>query len=186
MALAQSAAPAVEPITLAEAKAFLRLDAETEDAFVASLITTSRLHIEAALGLALITQSFTLAVKSDPRRTIQISVYPLQSVDAIRVSASDGVATDLDLHAVEIDAMDRPARVVLPAGAAPSSCKVEVDFTAGFGDAAADVPEPIRHALLLLIAHWYENREPVSVGSAAAKIPAMISELLAPYREVKL
>lgn len=186
MALAQSAAPAVEPITLAEAKAFLRLDTGTDDAFVASLITTSRLHIEAALDLALITQSFTLAVKDNRRRAIQIGVHPLKSVDAIRLIASDGIATNLDLDPVEIDGTDRPARVMLPAGVAPSNCKVEVDFTAGFGDAASDVPEPIRHALLLLIAHWYENREPVSVGSAAAKIPSMVSELLAPYREVKL
>ena len=48
-----SSGPAVEPVTLSEAKAHLRLETTAEDALVTSLIMTSRLHIEAALGLAL-------------------------------------------------------------------------------------------------------------------------------------
>ncbi len=49
-----------------------------------------------------------------------------------------------------------------------------------------DVPAPIRQALLMLVAHWYEHRDPLEIGSAAAQIPGGISELLMPYRGVRL
>ena len=59
MATVQTSAPAVEPIALADAKAFLRIDTPDEDALIQSLIMTSRLHIEVALGLALIQQTWS-------------------------------------------------------------------------------------------------------------------------------
>ena len=59
MALVLTSGPGVEPITLAEAKAHLRIDGSVEDTLILSLVITSRLHIEAALGLALITQGWS-------------------------------------------------------------------------------------------------------------------------------
>ena len=70
--------------------------------------------------------------------------------------------------------------------AAPHANGIEIAFTAGYGDAAADVPEPIRQALLLLIAHWYEHRSPLEVGPLAQPAPDMVAELLAPYRTMRL
>jgi uncharacterized phiE125 gp8 family phage protein len=63
---------------------------------------------------------------------------------------------------------------------------IEIEFAAGLGDAADAVPEPIRHAILMLVAHWYEHRDPLEIGSAAAAIPSAVSDLLKPYREVRL
>ncbi len=60
MALALLSGPASEPISLAEAKTFLRVDHDDEDDFLSSLITTSRLQVEAAMGLSLVTQQWTL------------------------------------------------------------------------------------------------------------------------------
>jgi len=57
MALVLTSGPASEPVTLAEAKTHLRVDGSAEDTLIASLIITSRLHVEAGLGLALVTQS---------------------------------------------------------------------------------------------------------------------------------
>ena len=59
---------------------------------------------------------------------------------------------------------------------------IEIDFTVGYGNAATDVPEPIRQALRLLVAHWYEVRNPVHIGQMATRVPDTISELLMPYR----
>ncbi|MEO0671340.1 MAG: head-tail connector protein, partial [Pseudomonadota bacterium] len=64
MALRQLTAPASEPVTRDEAKAFLRLEHDAEDAFIDSLIKTSRLHIEAALSLALITQTWRVTSRT--------------------------------------------------------------------------------------------------------------------------
>jgi uncharacterized phiE125 gp8 family phage protein len=63
---------------------------------------------------------------------------------------------------------------------------IEIAFTAGYGAAASDVPAPIRQALLLLVAHWYEHRDPIEIGTDATIIPAAVSELLQPYRVRRL
>ena len=70
----------------------------------------------------------------------------------------------------------------------PGKCAngIEIELTAGFGASAADVPAPIAQALLLLVAHWYERRDPIEIGSAAARVPAAVSNLLAPYVEKRL
>ena len=59
MTVVLTTAPAVEPISLAEAKAHLRLDASDEDALLTALITAARMFVERTLGVALITQSWS-------------------------------------------------------------------------------------------------------------------------------
>ena len=59
---------------------------------------------------------------------------------------------------------------------------VEIDFTAGYGALATDVPAPLREALLLLIAHWYENREPIAVGAPEMLVPGTVAQLIAPFQ----
>ena len=192
MSLVQTSAPAVEPITLAEAKAHLRLDASAEDALVTSLILTSRLHIEAALGLALITQGWTYLRDRWPRsRSLDLPMRPIQAVTAIRVLAADGSFTTLDPTSYELDGRGLPARLVLPASASRpqpgrASNGIAIDFTAGWGDLPADVPAPIRQSLLLLVAHWYEFRAPFETGGAIVPIPRSVSDLLLPYRPTRL
>jgi uncharacterized phiE125 gp8 family phage protein len=63
---------------------------------------------------------------------------------------------------------------------------IEIDFTAGFGASSASVPAPLKHALLLLTAHWYEHRDPVEIGSPAARIPDAVSDLIQPFRKIRL
>jgi uncharacterized phiE125 gp8 family phage protein len=63
---------------------------------------------------------------------------------------------------------------------------IELDVVVGFGDAAIDVPEPLRQAIRLLVAHWYENRGVAAIGHAVAMLPATVAALLAPYRMLSL
>jgi uncharacterized phiE125 gp8 family phage protein len=67
-----------------------------------------------------------------------------------------------------------------------SALGIEIAFTAGYGNVASAVPAPLRQALLLLVAHWYEHREPVHIGGAVVAVPDTIASLLAPYRMVRL
>lgn len=191
MALVYRGGPTVEPLSLAEAKAHLRLETAADDALVTSLIITSRLHVEAALGIALTTQQWTLVLDTWPARgTVAIPMRPVTQVSAVRVRAADGTPADLDPASYILEGAGLPPRLVAANGALPQPGRaaggIEIDFTAGFGSAAADVPQPIRHAVKLLVAHWYEHREPIEIGSPATAIPAAVSELLKPYSVVRL
>ena len=51
------AGPGEEPVTLAEAKAWCRIDGADDDALLAALIAAARLQVESLTGRALMTQS---------------------------------------------------------------------------------------------------------------------------------
>lgn len=189
MAMILTSGPAAEPVTLAEAKAHLRVDGSAEDAVIASLITTARLHVEAALGLALITEGWSLLLDAWPEDAVRMPIRPVQAVSAVKVAAADGGVAVLPAERYLLDGAGHPPRLVPVGGPLPDSgvpaLGIEIAFTAGYGDVAADVPEPIRQALLLLIAHWFEHREP-ALDAAVTRIPSAVSELLLPYRAVRL
>ena len=190
MALVMTGAPALEPVTVAEAKAHLRVDGSAEDALIASLILTSRLHIETALGLALITQSWRLQLDFWPdKRDVDLPLRPLQSVDEVRVLDAAGTPAIIAPSLYLIDVASAPPRLVRRT-ALPQPGQVargiEIDLTAGYGAAADDVPAPLRQALLLLVAHWYEHRDPIEIGAEDMAIPSVVSELLAPFKVVRL
>jgi uncharacterized phiE125 gp8 family phage protein len=63
---------------------------------------------------------------------------------------------------------------------------IEIDLDAGYGDAAADVPEPLRQAIRLLLTHWYENRGIAAASGETAARPASVSALIAPFRVLAL
>jgi uncharacterized phiE125 gp8 family phage protein len=196
MPLVLTSGPAVEPVSVSEAKAHLRLDpaSTAEDILIASLILTSRLHIEAALGLALITQSWTQVLDAWPVAAdapVLLAMRPLQTVTSVAVRSADGVIITLSPSQYVLDRASAPPRIVRPADAVwpppgKSAAGIEIAFTAGFGPAAADVPAPIRQALLLLVAHWYEHRDPIEIGAAGTLVPPSVSDLLEPYRIKRL
>lgn len=191
MTLLMTSAPAVEPVTLVEAKAHLRIDGTAEDVLIGSLILTSRLHIEAALGIALIAQGWRLTLDRWPQGgVVRFPLRPIQSIASVTVYDADENASVVPSEDYLLDGQALSPRLIARDGQWPPPGKpaagIEIAFTAGIGAAAANVPQPIRHALLLLVAHWYEHRDPLEIGSAAAAIPAAVSDLLKPYREVRL
>jgi uncharacterized phiE125 gp8 family phage protein len=191
MALVLTAAPAVEPVTLAEAKAQLRVDEDHEDALIAQLIVAARILVERTLGLALITQTWSYFLDAWPRSfTVVLPLLPVQAVDAVRLHDASGGITEIDAEAYAVDALSQPARIVLNGGVPPVVPRAlnafEVSLLAGYGDEPDDVPATLRHALVLLVAHWFERREPVVLGAAAQGVPATVAGLLLPHRRVRL
>ena len=63
---------------------------------------------------------------------------------------------------------------------------IELDVTFGFGDAAADLPEPLRQAIRLLVAHWYENRGLVAAADKSTVLPSTVAALISSYRVLSL
>lgn len=182
-------APAVEPVSLAEGKAFVRVEHADDDDIISALIAGARIHIESQTRRALITQSWRLTRDAWPASgRIEIRPGPLQTLDAARVLDADGNAATVDLQAFVPDkaastlafapwSMAEPGRI---------ASGIEFDVTVGYGDAAIDVPEPLRQAIRLLVAHWYDNRRLTAVGQNVAILPSTVAALIAPYRMVAL
>lgn len=184
MTLFMTEPPAGQPITLADAKTFMRIESSDEDDLIGDLIAAAIDHIEAETGLALLTQGWRLCRDAWPAdRIVRLHRTPVQQIDSVTVYDADGVASDLDVSGAVLDAHARPARFHIDAVATPGQAinGIEIDFTAGFGDTAAEVPEALRRALLVHVAHMYEFRGAVPAASQPASIPAGYTRLIAPY-----
>src|SRR4051812_7717821 len=89
--------PAAEPVTLAEAKAYLRVVTGDEDALVALLIGAARRHVEGATGLALMPQGWSFFLDAWPcARAIALPVSPIIAIEAVRVFGEDDEAATVD------------------------------------------------------------------------------------------
>jgi uncharacterized phiE125 gp8 family phage protein len=179
--------PAVEPVSLDEAKAFLRIEHDDDDDVITALIAGARLYAEAQTRRALITQSWRLTRDAWPQTgRIAVRPAPLQSLDAVRVHDGGSEAIELDVAGFFPDVAG--SELVFAPWAMPQpgrAAGIELDVTLGYGDAAIDVPEPLRQAIRLLVGHWYENRGVVTPGTTST-LPATVPALLAPYRMVSL
>ena len=151
------AGPGEEPVTLAEAKSFCRIDGSDEDALVNALIAAARLQVESLTGRALITQTWRLTMACAPR-LVELPVIPVAALVAAPAGAV--VQGDAVLLVEPVD-------------------ELTVDYTAGYG-AAADVPGDLKQAVLTLVAYWYENRDAVTMP------PFGFDRLIASYKRVRL
>ncbi len=180
--------PAIEPVSLAEAKLWLRVDDNAQDDALATLISAARLAIEAMTRSLLITQSWQLLADNWAQSSVvELPMGPVRTVDAIRVSDANGDMQALAPTQWSVSANAQTARLSF-IGTPPSPGRpvggIEIDVTAGYGDAPGDVPLSLRQAMLLLIARWFENR-----GDAAADVvrpPGDVELLIAPHRRVRL
>jgi len=100
-------APAIEPLSLAEAKAYLRVETGDDDDVIGALIAGSRIHVEAQTRHALITQSWRICADGWPDDgRLAIVPAPLQALSAARVYDADNVAHALDPSAFVLDKGD--------------------------------------------------------------------------------
>lgn len=186
------AGPATEPVSLAEAKAYLRVDTADEDDLVQTLIAAGRVHLEALTRRAMIEQTWRLSLDDWPAgNEVRLPLGPLAALVAVRVYDPDDAATTLTLSQFLVDVGSTPGRIVLPPGVEGEPLKrdalaIEIDYTAGYGAAATDVPDALRQAMLALVAHWFEHRDAVLMAGAGAIVPVGFDKLIAPYRVVSL
>jgi len=181
--------PALEPVALDEMRSFLRVDQTGEDEAIAALIAGARIHIEAQARRALITQSWRATLDGWPADgRLLLTPAPLQSLTAARVYDEDGSTRTADPQAFVLDRGGSSLAFMPWALPAPgrSALGIELDFVAGYGDTALDVPEPLRQAIRLLVAHWYENRGLAAIGHEFAMLPQTVAALIAPYRVLAL
>jgi uncharacterized phiE125 gp8 family phage protein len=186
MKLSLYAAPTTLPVTLDEVKAHLRIDDDqvTEDALLFGLIHAAVEYAETFTRRALITQTWDLKMDRFPCGPIVLPKAPLQSVSSITYTDSNGDSQTWGSSNYIVDTASKPGMVhtayqVSWPVARDIVNAVTVRFVAGYGTTLASVPESIRLAMLLMIAHWYENREaftasPMSYQKAPESAEALL------------
>jgi len=178
--------PASEPVTLSEAKAQLSVTSSAHDTRITSLITTARRQVERYLKRALITQTWKVYYNCF-HAVMELPYPPLQSVTHVKYYDDSGTLQTLSSDLYWEDLASEPGKIVrkydavYPELLAGRPNAVEIQYVAGYGD-ADDVPEEIRHAILMLVTDYFDNRGEVVVGSIAQRIPGFIKDLVHDYR----
>lgn len=176
-------APTEEPVTLQEAKDHLRIDHTDEDIYLATLIKASRKIVEKLLNKTLITQTWDLYEDAFPGTPYDVPLPPLSSVTSIIYTDSDDDETTVTATTYVVDAKSQPGRINLAYGMSwPSTTlttlnAVKIRYIAGYGD-ALDVPDEYKQAVLMLIGHFYENREATTDLRNLEQVPIGVYDIL--------
>lgn len=188
----QIAAPAEAPVSLAEAKAHLNVDHDGDDTLITSLVGAGVAHLDGHAGLlarCLVNQQW----RQDYRDWHWFHRLPFPDVSSVTVSYRDisNQEQTVDAALYEIIEDARGALVSFrdvftkPGLYDDMIAPVSITLTAGFGD-AEDVPQALKQAILLLVGHWYENREAVNIGNITTELPMAVNALISPYRRVSV
>lgn len=205
--------PAVEPVSLDQAKKHLRVDFPDDDLLITALITAAREMCEQKMHRAIYEQTYALSLDQfnygDWRSTIpterrnplrfsalwesmalRLPMPRLVSVTSITYLDTSGTLQTLDPSTYNVDASSQPARIVPAINLTwpttdyyiPGSVKVTyVSGSYGDGLNVNTCPQSISWAILLLVGHFYENRE-ATTSLSLKNLPIGVDALLNPYR----
>jgi uncharacterized phiE125 gp8 family phage protein len=172
-------------VTLEEAKLHLRVDGTEEDNLISDLIVAASQKAEEYTRRAFITQTWELAVDA-VYGVLYLPRPPVQAVEAVTLDGEVVAPENYALMGPEALHVKVPLYAVNPGGAV-------IRYKAGYGDAASDVPQAIRQAILMLVGHLYEAREGQAPqveyevqAKAGVDMPPTVAALLRPYRVVLL
>jgi uncharacterized phiE125 gp8 family phage protein len=200
MSLLLVTGPVIEPVTLAEAKAHCRVEVPDDDALIAGYILAAREYAEQDTRRAFCTQTWDFKGHyvwpnywdrelREWCTGIKLPKAPLQSVTSVNYVDINGATQLLAADQYQVVTTNGESRegVIVPAyGVTWPQIRdipdaITVRFVAGYGGLES-VPHRVRQAMLMLIGHWYENREEVITGTIVSQVPMAAAALLFPLR----
>jgi len=181
-------APATTPITLAEVKDQLRVEGSDDDTLLTRLIDVAVAYtdVKGALGQAMIAQKWGQWVESTPPQTVSLILGPVTGVTAVKYYDIDGTLQTDTLSNYQVTGTEFATIIGPKSGFSwpvtqDRSDAIRIEYEIGYGETAADVPQTIRHALMLLVGHWYDNRENTQMDELS-NIPFGFDNLLNIHR----
>jgi hypothetical protein len=201
-------------VSIADFKLFARIDSSdvTENALIESLVFLAQDMAESYTGRAITTQTLQLFLDrlpfyQDERLREGVFTAPdlqsnpnyivlpkpnLISVTHVKHYNNDNTSVTFASTNYYVDESSQQGRIVLKNGVSwPTASELrnanayEVQYVAGYGNTATDVPKPLVQAIKMLALHLYENRE-IATGSNVNMIPNTVAMLFAPYKVQRL
>jgi uncharacterized phiE125 gp8 family phage protein len=178
--------PAVTPINLADAKEQCRVSHDEEDGYLTDLVEAAVALVDARgmLGRAMINQTWAEYFPNAPGE-VRLSMTPFVSLTSVKYLDDAGVYQTATLGNFETYRSGdyvflRPKEGSEWPEADIRKDAYEITYLAGFGATAADVPAGLRHALKLIVGHWYQNRE--AAGAMVHEFPLAVAALIETQR----
>jgi uncharacterized phiE125 gp8 family phage protein len=176
-ALTRVSAPANEPLTLAEAKLYLRVDGSSEDALLTDYIVSARMIAEHWLKRSLISQVWKLSVDEYIEGETALPMGPVNIINSVTIVNRDGSSQAVSSSVYYLNA----TKNMLLFDSALIGFRIEITYSTGYGDATS-VPRPIKHGMLSHMASMYEHRGEYECGA----LPDQAVRLYLPFREIAL
>ena len=189
MTIALITPPSIEPLTLQDVKNHLRIDHDHEDELLMDTLKAARQYVEFSSDQKCITQMWRqYENKIHTNYTVSLKINPIISVSSVVAFDADGNASTLAPESYDLLRGEDTPTLQLTDSLAPNLAAngFEIDVVAGFGDLGIDVPDTLKRAMLLLVAHWYEFRGAVSPQDQPVSLPAGFDVLLAQFKRIKL
>ena len=183
--LVRITSPAVEPVSLAFAKQHCRVDTEADDLYIQSLVAVARQYVEDILDITICSTVWEVKYDLFPVWAIVLPRLPMLD-RAVTVTYRSGDGTYSSLSSAtdfQVDASVLPGRIYpqwarsWPATRGDEN-SVTVRYSAGYGDDGQSAPPIVKHLILLLVAHWFDTRQPAVTG-APQSVPQTFETLLA-------
>ncbi len=196
MTITVTVQPTTGPVSLDEAKTHLRVIGNENDTYITSIITAARDYVENFTRLSINTKTIEYTLDRFPddgywvqTGEIRLPSAPVQSVTSVGYTNSSGSTATMASTDYIVDVVSVPARITPKKdGEWPDIYNtinnVKVTYTAGYA-ASTDIPQAIRHANLLMISHFYDERSPVKPVQMH-EVPMCVSSLLQPYRDLRV
>ncbi|ADJ24768.1 phiE125 gp8 hypothetical protein [Hyphomicrobium denitrificans ATCC 51888] len=175
-----------DPVTLAEAKAQMRVLHSNEDALIERIISAASRHVENRIGRNLVKRTVTYKREGFPRGGVPVVLPrpPVISITSITFVDPKGDTITLSPNDYFL-AASLIEYWVLPKTAWPLAARgipsVTIVYESGYGAMDSDVPEDLRHAVLLLVQHFYAHRSAVMEGPAVVT-PMAVDALIEPHK----
>jgi uncharacterized phiE125 gp8 family phage protein len=179
------------PVSIDAARRNSRIDTTDEDTRLTELIRVATAYVQKHTDTALITQTLSWKLDRFPIETkaLYLPVWPVQSLSSVIYTDAAEASITIDLNTLSTRIPSRgQSRIARKKWAAwPSTLDtpdaVDIRFIAGFGATEASVPEEFKQAILLLVSHWFENREAVLTGSASKEVEFAVSAIIDTIRD---
>jgi uncharacterized phiE125 gp8 family phage protein len=189
-----------EPVTLAEAKLHLRVDVTDDDVLIGAMISAARDMVERYTSRTLIYTAY--------RMTMDMWTWDIELPRSPAVEAAANLVTGISYVTPRIRYYDNdyvqqtityadddfellldnnppllvlPPSTIWPITAPLQRGAIEIDWIAGYGAGSTGIPQLLRLAIMMLVAHWYEHRE--AVGSFGSEVPLAVDSVLRLYSD---